>query len=385
MKTDDLVLGLMSMMESDQLASLLAKDINTLEEILQPFLDECSDPDALRSAFTIFLRRVRLDSDLAILREIFNTMAARFNLNELDEGTVNDLLKGLLKKVTDFKDPDVINNLFRTLLEKVDLITSNREILNETLMAISSRISSERDQDTVTEMYLTLLNSVNLETIEHPIIKETVRILLRRIEVEQDVSLLAQLFNLIGPKVPMEWKREVMAPFFQDQKVRKSPLLPKNCILYQEKLDGTKIVVLEIEKQKFNVVYHKTPIMEVGHPKLLFVFNVLRDRILSVQIVAVRDKIIRPSTKLYRYPFSNVYSNTFQACWPDKNNIRVKEIYQLSGLPYSFISTPSNDHLYDGTNLRELLVSLSGKDFDESILKETPYTFSDFFDMNDTE
>ena len=57
---------------------------------------------------------------------------------------------------------------------------------------------------------------------------------------------------------------------------------------------------------------------------------------MACQIVAVKDAIVKPKTKLFRYPFSNAYASN-QACWPELTNIKIKNLYeQAQNLPGSF-------------------------------------------------
>lgn len=150
--------------------------------------------------------------------------------------------------------------------------------------------------------------------------------------------------------------------------------------MYQEESDGTKIVVLERERARRDVIFHNTPYSQVGHPKLLFAFLVKQDMIRACQIVVVKDVSIKPKTKLYRYPFSNVYSEN-RACWPELTNIKIKSLFELQNLPDLFFNSPANNHLFEGENLREWFYKLQNKDFDDSALKPLNVNVQDFFEM----
>ena len=83
---------------------------------------------------------------------------------------------------------------------------------------------------------------------------------------------------------------------------------------------------------------------------------------MACQIVAVKDAIVKPKTKLFRYPFSNVYASN-QACWPELTNIKIKNLYELQNLPDLFFNSPANNHLFEGVNLREWFFKLLEKRF----------------------
>lgn len=144
--------------------------------------------------------------------------------------------------------------------------------------------------------------------------------------------------------------------------------LPKNCIYYK-KHGSKELFVLEKKAHRRNVTYYGKVFQDVGFPKLLFGY-VLDHKYNSIKtsIVAVKnDLFIKSETEIFRYPFSNVYSNT-ECCWGTCTFPKLDHPYQLSGFPELYLSQEDNGDLYDGANssglmYREFLMSLQGKDF----------------------
>src|SRR5690606_12598808 len=115
---------------------------------------------------------------------------------------------------------------------------------------------------------------------------------------------------------------------------------------------------------------------QVGHPKLVFVFDLFRGQIQGKKVAAVKDEVITEKTKLYRYPFSNVQSGNLECCW--NYFPQLKEFRNIESYPYIFLQGERNFHLYSGEmGYRALLESLSGKDFDDNQLVDTNKVFAE--------
>ncbi|MFF0828757.1 hypothetical protein ACFYU8_17865 [Brevibacillus sp. NPDC003359] len=380
-KADNMAMGLIKMLEPDQLVSLIANDVDSLVDLLRPFIEQSGDSNAINNVFKILLEHLDNETDTVIHSRLLHSLAEKIDLASIDEETVNSLIYSIVARLESIQDDQAFVSLYLSVLKKVNLAKAESKLLASTLAIISSRATEEQDKNTLVNMTLALLSEIDLSTSDNQIVINILSSVLRRISIEPVESLIYELFKVLSQKTPAAWKREVLAPFLSNQKIIKTPLLPKNCILYQENLGGSKYAVIEVEKNRFDVTYHKTSIQNVGHPKMLFAFKVTRDRIDEAIIFAVKDTFIKPESKLYRYPFSNVFSS-FRACWPDLRSINIAGLHQLSTLPIVFLSAPSNDHQFDGTNLRDFYTELSGKDFDDTFLKDTNYTFGSFFELN---
>ncbi|MDQ0255558.1 truncated hemoglobin YjbI [Evansella vedderi] len=328
----ELLFALMEMIEPEELLEIVVNHGGMIEEVLEPIISE-KDEKSIMRLLNIFYERAKSEENLSVVGQIFKTTAQRFDISQLAPETLSQLLSLVLQRVEDLKEPETFDFLFLTLLERLNVTDAKGELVTRVLQSTLNIAKKEERQDVIKSM-----------------------------------------FHILAGKAEQDWVRSVLAPYLKERKVVRSPILPKNCVLYMEELDGTKICVIEVDKQKFDVKYHNTEYENVGHPKMLFEFHVTpQQRIRTARIYAVKDTVIKPETKIYRYPFSNVYGD-FRACWPDIYGEPIKDIHQLTTKPFLFINSPSNDHLYRGKNLRDVFASLQGKSFDDSLLEETGLT-----------
>lgn len=327
------------MMEEEGFAELVLNHEEAIKDGLVPFIRE-QDPEAINQILDLFLQRARLDTNPELIRQLFKTLTKNFNITEVEPKKLDEFFYLTTQRVRNVDEAKPYKDLLYTLLDKINITKAEGDIVNGVLQRV-----------------------------------------LQRAGTEQDVRLVENLFYTLSSKARPKWVRQTLAPYIKEKKrVVKSPILPKNCIMYQEELDGTEVFVIEVDKQQFDVTYHKTPFHQVGHPKLLFEFHVRTNRVYKCRIFAVKDAITKPSSKLYHYPFSNVFP-TFNACWPDLQSIVMDGVHQLSTLPYLFINSPSNDHLFRGSNLRELFAALQNKEFDDDLLEVTNLVVQDHFEM----
>lgn len=140
-------------------------------------------------------------------------------------------------------------------------------------------------------------------------------------------------------------------------------------------LDGTQIVGIEVEAQRFDVQYHRKQFEAVGHPEMLYLFSIRGKKVLNCRLVCVKDQVLTPETQLYKYPFSNVHKDT-STCWPSLKNFEVKSVAHAGTLPFAFMNSSNNDHLFTGVNLGEIYMNLQGKDFDSDSLVPLNMTFN---------
>jgi len=339
-QVDQLLAAMMETMEPIDLLNLLLDNDEMINEALGEWIEE-QEAEKVNKFFTLLLSRVEVDYEFKQLVELFQEISKRFDLSQLDEGSLNNLLKLLLDQTKKLENAEVFNALFITLLQK---------------LSISDPTSQGR--------FIT------------KILEET----LSRVKKEEDIPLIEAMFFELAKKSRKDWVRKVLAPYTRKKKVYQTPILPKNCVLFQEELDGKKIVVIEVERQQINVDYHRSSFENVGHPKLWFEFEVMSDRIVSCRVFALKDPVVKPTSKIYHYPFSNVFQD-FRTCWPDLWSLEIQDIYQLSTLPMLFLRSPSNDHLFRGKNLRELFASLQNRDFDDTLLEDSGKTVAAFFGL----
>lgn len=335
-KIDYLLLCLMRMMETGDIVNLLLEDNELTSEELGKWISE-QDSETVNKFFKIFLEQISEDPDQELLIGMFQQIAKKFDLGNLSERSLNGLLSLLLMRTNSLEDQTVFNELYLTMLEKVNLSEASGEYITQILELLSKRAMKEEDVPTVEAM-----------------------------------------FFVLSKKAREEWIRKLLAPYMKKKKVYQTPILPKNCVFFQEQADGSKIVVIDVEKQQIDVDYHRTHFEKVGHPHMWFEFTVQFGNITKCRVYAFRDPIVKPASTIYRYPFSNVFED-FHTCWPDLKDLKIDGIHQLSSLSYLFLRSPSNDHLFRGKNLRELYEKHQYRDFDDSLLDETELTVTKHF------
>lgn len=323
---DDLLKALYGMMEPYELTSLiLAEENMSLDEIFNPII-QGKDQNDFFKCMELILRRCQSEEDMSYLSLIFRALAERFDLSKVDEGSMNNLLKLLIDKVEKLSDEDAMLQLFSTILRKLNIAEGRKEMIGVLLKQIADRASREKDSDV------------------------------------------------------KRWFQEQITSYMPATKTVTTPLLPPGTLLYQEEISGRRVVVLDVEKRQWDISYYKTPYESVGHPRLLFEFVLKGKSIEQCRIFTVKDGPIKPSTKLYRYPFGNVFDN-FSACWDQLNEIEITQITQLRNLPQLFFKSSTSDHSFKGKNLRELYISLQGLDFNEDTLVETGLSVADQFEL----
>lgn len=168
-------------------------------------------------------------------------------------------------------------------------------------------------------------------------------------------------------------------------------VLPERCVSYQEDHKGTRYVVMDLGVFRMDLTYENTTYEDFPLPRLLYGFVVDKDFKIKKVRVAVADMgQLRESTKLYKYPFSNV--SGFNMCTGSNSLPKLKSLRQLNGIPYYIFSMPDNNDYYrpDRTKLdmeyRNLLEFLKDKDekyYYENVLIPTGKTLADFINPKD--
>jgi hypothetical protein len=335
-------------------------------------------------------RRTILPSDLAlsmlgILEDeaIVTHLIREKNFDEVFEGFFNihnyngeplvDEMSAIINMALQYleeaeDDSEIIPSFFLTLVSRFDPNDFSKEETVKALRRFLSKIRSFDDQNAIQELFYYLLDEVNLlGDLKGAYAGRILKQLLTRARNTLDKEMIHSLFEVTSNVADREWILEVLEQHIPKKKACSSPLLPKNCFIYQEMLDGAKLVGIEVEAQRFDIQYHRKQFEDVGHPNMLFLFTIRGQKVLDCKIVCVKDQVLTPETKLYKYPFSNVHGNT-STCWPDLRTYQVKSIAHVGTMPFAFIHSQNNEHLYSGVNLGEKYHELQGKDFDHDTL-----------------
>ncbi|MEF3304180.1 hypothetical protein [Paenibacillus sp. GYB003] len=348
-RTDELIFSLMTMLDDADIRRFLVRDGQkqfSLLEIFGPLIESSSNTNEVNQVFKLFLQRFGDESDRDIILRLFYTFTDNIDVSSLSEQGLNQLLSQVMKRVEGLEDSKYFDHFLTTLLGKIDISNSSDDI--------------------ITKVYRSLLEGMNRKGNE---------------------KLLRSMFSILINKLDQNWIFEYLRPFMASHRLS-SPLLPRNCILYQENGAGCRTVAIEVEKQRFNVQFGNDLYKNVGYPKLVFVFKVFPGSQMSANVLTVTDKVIGANTEVFYYPYSNVQhaGRSMQACWPELNKLGTEQdIYNnlnlLSTLPFLFLNSPSNNDLYKYENLRDRFIKFSGKDFDDGILESTGATLADYLNL----
>lgn len=166
----------------------------------------------------------------------------------------------------------------------------------------------------------------------------------------------------------------------------KTPVLPQNCVQYIELTSNSYIIVLKREKGNIDMIYSNRVFKQVGIPTLLFAFKLYKNTLNEGYVVAIKDtKFITLDTKLYCYPFSNVYEYSHKICWGSNKLPTFDEVSYTQNIPDMFLSMPNSNHGYgknlSGLEYRPLLEALEEKEFNEDWLLETNQTYEEWINM----
>lgn len=147
-----------------------------------------------------------------------------------------------------------------------------------------------------------------------------------------------------------------------------SGLLPKNCISFSAYDDGNREVVLLYPENRADVSYFGTEYKSFPLPRLVFGFRLTAEgRVSSCKLGVVENTdTLRPDTKMYHYPLSNV--NGFHLCTGNNALPKCTSLHTLSSLPYYIMSMPNNNDYFSNSHnkpnleMRDLLELLKNKE-----------------------
>ena len=166
-----------------------------------------------------------------------------------------------------------------------------------------------------------------------------------------------------------------------------SGLLPKNCVSFTAHDSGERDAVLIHSESKADISYFGTEYKDFPLPKLVFGFHLSREgRVSSCRLGVIdNNDMIKPETKMYYYPLSNV--NGFHLCTGNNTFPQCKSLHTLASLPYYIMTMPNNsDHFKpslnkSGLEMRDLLELLKDKEqnyYYENVLIPNGAVLNDF-------
>ena len=145
-------------------------------------------------------------------------------------------------------------------------------------------------------------------------------------------------------------------------------LLPKNCLSFSAYDDGNRDIVLLHPENRADISYFGTEYKDFPLPRLVFGFRLGNEgRVSSCRLgVIANDSVIKPETKMYHYPLSNV--SGFHLCTGNNTFPKCNSLHTLASLPYYITAMPNNnDHFKPACNkskleMRDLLELLKNKE-----------------------
>lgn len=143
---------------------------------------------------------------------------------------------------------------------------------------------------------------------------------------------------------------------------------------------------------------HNTPLElfnrfydNVGVPNLLYGVRVVNNKLSRLYVVAIKDTDIVSTTKLYKYPFTNVNGNLGSACLGRNTfdpGIEDNDLEKLYNIPNQFMSMPNNlDYYRIQSNTKcyeceQLFKVLNNNTFDDDLLVENGIiNYADWFNQ----
>lgn len=152
-------------------------------------------------------------------------------------------------------------------------------------------------------------------------------------------------------------------------------VLPKNALFYSCCPEtGSFSAAMEYPYNKADITYMNTEYRDFPLPKLVFGFKVAGGKIKKVYLGITGNGILRESSLMYTYPFSNV-SSDFVLCTGGNALPEIKTPFSLSNMPDYILSLPDNDDYY---NIRHNRLELGHRELMEHLADKTPeYYYSD--------
>ena len=146
-------------------------------------------------------------------------------------------------------------------------------------------------------------------------------------------------------------------------------VLPKNALFYSCCPEtGSFSAAMEYPYNKADITYMNTEYRDFPLPKLVFGFKVAGKKIKKVYLGITGNGILRDSSLMYTYPFSNV-SNDFILCTGGNSLPEIKSPYSLSNMPDYILSLPDNDDYY---NIRHNRLELGHRELMEHLADKSP-------------
>ncbi len=132
-------------------------------------------------------------------------------------------------------------------------------------------------------------------------------------------------------------------------------LLPANCVSYAKRPDGLEQVAICVEPSFADIAYHDTTYQHFPMPRLLYRFSFVRGhRIQGVKLAVLDKGYLRPASRLFYYPFSNV-AQSGALCTGSNVLPKCESLHSLASLPMYIMSMKNNDDHFSTDRNKENL------------------------------
>ncbi|MDQ0896402.1 MULTISPECIES: hypothetical protein [unclassified Paenibacillus] len=325
----------------------------------------------IHSADTWMLYTAILDDPKAFISELF-----RYEAEVGASGDRDDILNAIIEELSDGyrkSDDELMRKLLAVLLENANIPKVDNAAYNNLVKAMTEKLSKIEDPNDLRRMFELLLDKAHVfDTPDRETIKTILDATVRHVKEFESEDAINDLWAHLAKRVKKDVVLEFAKEHLDDLELT-TPILPRNCLYFKQSKKRT-VIALEVERARWDVNLRGQMIEQVGHPKLIFIFE-LSDRRINAKVAAVKDEVVTEKSKLYRYPFSHVSGNMV-CCW--NYFPALKEFRNIESYPYIFLQGERNFDLYVGEkNYRELLAELAGQDFDDKHLVETDKVLAD--------
>lgn len=120
-----------------------------------------------------------------------------------------------------------------------------------------------------------------------------------------------------------------------------SPLLPLGTLGYKEST-GTYSVIMYREPRIAGIIFEERS-YQVGYPGTVYMFVVTNQIVATTYMYAVKERVVKPDTELFRYPYFNAWADG-RICM-GTNHIPIEQPWQLHKMPDIITAMPSNNGL----------------------------------------
>lgn len=165
-----------------------------------------------------------------------------------------------------------------------------------------------------------------------------------------------------------------------------SGLLPENCISFYAGTEDERAVSILHPERYADISYHNSCYQKFPLPRLVFKFTLQQGlRVQSVSVGVVPEGRLKPDTKMFAWPFSNVSGS--RMCIGNNVMPKCENLYTLASLPYHILALPNNNDHYDTSDnklrmeFRNLLEHMKDKEpayYYEKVLVPNQKTLEDF-------